>query len=118
MNYYSRCDWFPTTDHVAYASQQSQHQLHQPQSQFWAPAISAPGYHSTLDSISGINFDAINDRVTPSFAGTNEDKQGQLFVLYSFASILSLKLNGLGRTTCCMNHGKRIKREFIDYFLQ
>ncbi|CDS39791.1 NK 2 class homeodomain protein Nkx2 5 [Echinococcus multilocularis] len=75
MNYYSRCDWFSTTDHVAFDSQQSLHQLHQPQTQFWGPSISSPGYHSTLDSIGGITFDAINERVTSPFASTNESKQ-------------------------------------------
>ncbi|KAL5969677.1 Homeobox protein [Taenia solium] len=75
MNYYSRCDWFSTTDHVPYASQQLQHQLHQSQSQFWAPTNSSPSYHSTLDSISGINFDAIDERVTPSFTSASGGKQ-------------------------------------------
>ncbi|KAL5104462.1 Homeobox protein [Taenia crassiceps] len=67
MNYYSRCDWFPTTDHVTYASQQSHHQLHQTQSQFWTLGISSSGYPPPLDGISGVNFNTINERVTPSF---------------------------------------------------
>ncbi|VDL60953.1 unnamed protein product [Hymenolepis diminuta] len=70
MNYYTRCEWFPSTDHATtYDSQpHQQNYAPQPQIQFWEQTISPPGYHSTLENINDIDFDMINDRIDQSLS--------------------------------------------------
>lgn len=83
MNYYTRCEWFPSTDHTTtYDSQpHQQNYAPQPQIQFWEQTISPPGYHSTLENINDIDFDMINDRIDQSLSqppsNTSDRCQGE-----------------------------------------
>lgn len=82
MNYYTRCEWYPSTDRVTYGEphpqphQQPQNFNPQPQMQFWEQTISPPGYHSTLEGINDINdYDMMNERMDVHPPSSSSDRE-------------------------------------------
>ena len=74
MNFYSRCDWFPTTDNVNY-DPPMQHVQH-PQVQTWGSNITPPGYHSALGSVSETDFEDTNQTYSHPPSSKGEQEQG------------------------------------------
>ncbi|KAM7537171.1 hypothetical protein Aperf_G00000078104 [Anoplocephala perfoliata] len=69
MNYYSSCEWFPTTDHSTYDPQLHQQNFPpQQEMHFWEQTVFPTAYRSILDSVSDIDFDTINDRIDSSYS--------------------------------------------------